>query len=377
VCAGADSSAPGNEVRTAPVFREILYSQSWEDPDVDRRALDIGPEDDLLTIAASGDNAFAFLLDEPRSLTALDFNGAQCRLLELKMAAIERLSHGELLELAGATPSRDRGVVYRKLRDALSAPAREFWDERPELIARGVIHVGRFERYFERFRRWVLPGVHSRRVRDELLACPTLEAQRAFYRERWDGVRWRAMFRLFFNRTVMGRLGRDPAMFRYVDGDVAAAVRERVRHGLTETPVATNWFLEYILRGGWESETRRPAWLLEANQAKLRRLLPRLSIVHGELESFLPTARPESFGKLCLSDVFEYVSEEAAAHLFRALARASRDGAVISYREMMVPRPVPESLCDVLVEDEELGRRCHRDDRSFFYGAHRVVRVRR
>ena len=32
-----------------------------------------------------------------------------------------------------------------------------------------------------------------------------------------------AMFRMFFSRTVMGRFGRDPSFFRYVEGDVAAA----------------------------------------------------------------------------------------------------------------------------------------------------------
>ena len=42
LCRGADSPRPRSEIRIAPVFRSLLYSQSWEDPDVDRRALDSG-----------------------------------------------------------------------------------------------------------------------------------------------------------------------------------------------------------------------------------------------------------------------------------------------------------------------------------------------
>jgi len=361
--------------RAAPVFRDLLYSQSWEDPEVDREVLRIAPGDDVLTIAASGDNAFALLLDEPRSLTALDVNASQCFLTELKMAALTALGHGELLGFVGVLPARGRGRTYRRIRDGLSAPAREFWDGTPDSIERGIIHVGRFERYFELFRRFVLPCVHSRHTRSELFSCRTLEEQRAFYRSRWDGVRWRMLFRAFFNRTVMARFGRDPRTFRYVEGDVAAAIRERARHGFTATLAAGNWFLAYILCGEYAASGRLPAYLDEDNHPKLRRLLPRVTIVNDEAGRFLAGCLDGSFNKYCLSDIFEYMNEEAADRLFDELWRVSPGGAVLSYREMMVPRTRPAYLARKLVEDVELGERCHRQDRTFFYGAHHVVRV--
>ena len=366
-----------SEVRGAPVFRDILYAQSWEDPEVDRKALGIAPDDDVLTIAASGDNAFAFLLDAPRSLTALDFNASQCCLMELKMAALAGLSHGELLEFVGVLPSRQRTATYRRVRGGLGPVARGVWDGRAETIERGVIHAGRFERYLARFRRFVLPWIHSRAVRDDLLGCRTLDEQRSLYVDRWDNRRWRAFFGLFFSRIVMERWGRDPSMFKYVEGDVASTILGRVRHGLTEIPVATNWFLEYLLRGSYTGPRRLPPWLLEDNQPRLQRLLPRLRIVHDEIERFLPASGDGGFSCYALSDIFEYMSEGAAGRLFGALWRASRDGARISYREMMVPRSRPAWLREALVEDEELGARCHRQDRSFFYGAHHVLAVRR
>lgn len=358
-----------------PDFPEIIYSQSWEDPEVDRLALAIGPHDDVLTIAASGDNALAFLLDEPRSLTALDVNLSQCCLMELKMAALATLGRGELLDFVGVFPAKNRRRTYRRLRDAVSAPTRAFWDEHPRLIERGILHVGRFERYLGTFRRFILPLVHSRSVCDALFACRTLEDQRELHRSRWDGIRWRALFRLFFSRSVMGRLGRYPGAFRYVDRDVACTLLGRARRGLTGTPTHGNWFLAYILYGTYGPSSAVPAWLDEDNHPKLRRLLSRVTIVNDDARRFVAARQHGSFSKFCLSDIFESLSEEDSGRLFRELWRAGREEATLSYREMMVPRVRPTSLAAELVEDRDLGERCRRCDRTFFYGTHHVVHV--
>ena len=38
------------------VFQRILYAQGWEDPDVLCAALEPGPDDHVLSVAAAGDN---------------------------------------------------------------------------------------------------------------------------------------------------------------------------------------------------------------------------------------------------------------------------------------------------------------------------------
>ena len=99
-----------SEVRLAPVFSKILYSQAWEDPAIDLAAwggLDAG--DDVFAIGASGDQTLFFALHGPRSITALDFNLTQCVLLELKIRAIERLTWAEMLEFLGVRPCGNSG----------------------------------------------------------------------------------------------------------------------------------------------------------------------------------------------------------------------------------------------------------------------------
>jgi S-adenosylmethionine-diacylglycerol 3-amino-3-carboxypropyl transferase len=327
-------------------------------------------------MAASGDHALAPLLDEPHSLIAVDRSLSQCCLMELKLAALERLSYGELLEFVGFRATDRRAAVYRRIRHALSPHARVFWNERKGLVERGILHVGRLERYFALFRRFVLPCIHSRRTCEELFACRTLAEQRDFYRDRWDRARWRWWIRVFFNRAVMGRLGREVRTFRYVERDVAATLRERARHALTEMPVAGNWFLSSILCGSYEPSAELPPYLREENHAKLRGLLPRVTIVHDDVERLLGETRDGTFHKFCLSDVFEYLSEEATDAVFAEVWRTGAAGATISYRELMVPRAPGASLAARLVEDEDLGAVCHRRDRSFVYGAHHVLTVR-
>ena len=59
------------------------------------------------------------------------------------------------------------------------------------------------------------------------------------------------LFRVFFSRFVMGRLGRDPEFFRYVEGSVSDRILSRTRHALTVLPTHANPFLAYILTGNY------------------------------------------------------------------------------------------------------------------------------
>ena len=366
-----------SEVAARPVFKRILYSQAWEDPDCDREGLAIGPEDDVLAVGASGDNALAFVLAGARSVTAIDFNPNQNHLLELKLAALEALDPPDLHAFLGVRGHAGRAFFYRLLRPALSPAAREFWDEQPALIERGVIHVGRFEGFLGLFRRYALRLVHRRRTTARLLEARTLEEQRAFYHERWDTRAWRTLFRVFFSRYLIGRLGRDPAFFKYVEVDqVGETFRRRCEHALCDLPLRENWFIEYILTGTYKQAF--PPYLRPENQAALRqRARAALRLEVGSFEEFLPRQAESSYSGFYLSDIFEWMSEEAFAALLRQFIRVSRPGGRLTWRNLLVPRVRPAGLDDLLTVDEPLSRRLHEQDRSFVYGNFVVATVKK
>ncbi|MDH3443985.1 MAG: BtaA family protein, partial [Deltaproteobacteria bacterium] len=246
----------------SPKYPAIRYAQCWEDPVSLRRALRVSQTDDIVSIASGGENSFALLLDGPRSLTAVDSNAAQLFLVELKMRALKRLDYDDFAGFIGARPCQTRERLYRAVRPELSPEAREYWDNRTVKIDQGIIHCGKFENYFSIFRRVVLPLVHtSTRVR-QLLTASSVAEQRAYYHRVWNNHRWRALFRVFFGKWLMGSLGRDPSVFQYVRiDDIAEELLHRASRGVAEVPLRDNYFIEYILTGRFKDLERSHPYL--------------------------------------------------------------------------------------------------------------------
>src|SRR5439155_18473826 len=174
-------AAPAIEARAA--FDFIRYASVWEDADVLCEALGpVARGGRLLSIASAGDNVLALLTLGPAEVVAVDLSRAQLACVELRIAAFRMLADDELLEFLGfpagaaaedggaagdAGGRRDRRALasyrrrcYARLRGALSPGAAGFWDAHAGALERGPIHAGKFERYFHRFRRYVLPLVH-------------------------------------------------------------------------------------------------------------------------------------------------------------------------------------------------------------------------
>ena len=356
-------------------FSSIRYAQCWEDADVLLKALDIRPGACCLSIASAGDNSLAMLARNPARVVAIDLNLAQLACLDLRVAAFRVLLHGEMLELVGSVPSVRRLDLYRRCRPCLPNESRRFWDGRPELIEGGIGTAGKFERYFSIFRRSVLPLVHSRRTVEALFESRTPDGRQAFYARAWNTWRWRLLFRIFFfSRFIMGRMGRDPAFFKYVEGPVATRIAERTRYALTVLDPSQNPYLEWILTG--RHSRSLPFALRPENFESIRSNLDRLERRCQSIEEFLEEAGPDSFDAFNLSDIFEYMPPEEYSRLLGRLLEASRPGARLAYWNMLAPRSRPESLADRLVPKTELALRLAAEDKAFFYSAFVVEEVR-
>lgn len=362
-----------SEVAGKARFDAIRYAQCWEDADVLLAGLEIREGDVCLSIASAGDNSLSLLTRNPSRVIALDLSPAQLACLELRVAAYRELTHPELLELIGSEPSRRRHHLYLRCRPLLTAGARDFWDAHPHEVDGGVGDAGKFERYFSLFRRRVLPLVHSTgRVR-ALMRGGDREHRLAFYRQTWDTWRWRLLFRVFFSRFVMGRLGRDPAFFSYVEGSVADRILERTRHALTELDPASNPYLQWILTGRHVSAL--PHALRPEHFETIRANLDRLEWHCESIEAFLARPDAPAIDRFNLSDIFEYMSEENFHRLLETLVRHARAGGRLAYWNMLVPRSRPERMADRLSPLTELAGKLHYQDKAFFYSKFIVEEV--
>ncbi|HEY0972261.1 MAG TPA: BtaA family protein [Gemmatimonadales bacterium] len=363
------SGVPGplaSEAAEHADFTHVLrYAQCWEDADVLLAALDVQPGDTCISIASAGDNSLSLLSRGAGRVIAVDLNPAQLAALELRVAAYRELSHAELLELVGSRPSTRRASLYARCRALLTPDARRFWDARPAEVEGGIGGAGKFERYFRLFRERVLPLVHRRATVEQLLVHRDPAARRDFYDRRWDTLRWRLLFRVFFSELVLGRLGRDPSFFRYVEGSVAEHLMGRVRHALVELDPSENAYLGWILTG--EHREALPHALRPESFEAIRANLDRIEWHLEPIERLVDRGVISGFQRANLSNIFEYVSREHAAALLGRLCDAAAPGARLAYWNMMVPRHGAEYLPERLRALPELSRRLFLQDRAFFY----------
>lgn len=353
-------------------FGLIRYANCWEDAELLVRALEPRPGKRILSIASAGDNAIA-LAAAGAEVVAADLSIPQLACAELRIAAIRELEYDELLEFLGITQHSARLTVYAKLRGGLSTRAAEYWDRQPEVLAAGLIHGGKFENYFRVFRKRFLSLIHSRRTVAEMLRPKSRAEREEFYERHWNNRRWRWLFKIFFSRTVMGRLGRDPEFFRYVEGSVADRILTRARHALVELPTDENPFLQFIVNENYGPAL--PTYLRPDSYDAVRQGIERITLVHGPIDQVAQTHRASGWDGYNLSDIFEYMGPELTEQVYGRLIEHARPDARLAYWNMLVPRRRPERFAERIESLDQLAADCFFDDRAFFYSAFVIERV--
>ena len=266
-----------------------------------------------------------------------------------------------------------RWATYRSLASELTAVSREFWDQRQSTIEGGFIHAGKFENYFRKFRTRMIPLIHHRRTVETLLAEKDKPDRVTFYESKWNNWRWRLLFRIFFSRFVMGRLGRDPEFFRYVEGSVSDRILSRARHALTVLPTHANPFLTYILTGNYGDAL--PRYLRPEYFEPIRDNLEWLTLFRGSIEDAAREYGDDGFDGYNLSDIFEYLPENICQRIYEQLLAVARPRARLAYWNMLVPRTCPAPLSHRVRRLSELDQRLFERDLAFFYSAFVVEEV--
>jgi S-adenosylmethionine-diacylglycerol 3-amino-3-carboxypropyl transferase len=347
----------------------IRYSQVWEDHQVLCDGLNIGSDDDVLSIASSGCNVFAMLLAGAKSITAIDMSAAQIALVELKIVAIRTFSHEVFVAFIGASKMiEDRIVLYRQLRHQLSVQSQLFWDVHTEEIAQGVIHCGRFDRYLRVFLDTVISKIWPKGSQQALLDANSLIEQQAIYNDLCDSPEFRNSFRRYAGKEMMSLLGRDLAQLKYVEiPDLGSHFLDRFRHCLINISNDENFYMEYSLLGHYRDLEKGPLYMRAENFEQLKGLVDRVHLVTDEIESYLNKVPPGTYSKVNLSDIFEYMSDADSQQLFKLLAKRLRSKGRLAYWNLLVPRTPSAPLLGKLKPLTALSERHHKIDRTWFY----------
>ncbi len=330
--------------------RNLVYNTSWEDPAVDLRAMRLGQGDRVLTITSAGCNVLDYALEGPERIVAVDANPRQTALLELKLAAIRRLSYEDMFALFGRGWHGDYPALYHRfLRGELSAFARAYWDRRMDwftwpdanFYTRGLTGLAM------RSIQWRLRADRTlgRLVRG-LFEQPDIETQRRYYLDEVRPRFWTPFLRWFLSTPLfMALIGVPMPQRRLLEADGAGGVSSSIQAMIDElfctVPAHDNYFWGVYVFGGYQPE-RCPRYLTPDGFARLKAgLIDRIEFHTCTVTDYLERPGP-ALTHAVLLDHMDWMSSyypEALEAEWAALLRRLEPGGQILFRSAHAAPP--------------------------------------
>ncbi len=353
-----------SEIEDYAKFDIIRYAQVWEDAEILIEALQINEKDKILSIASAGENAISMLTKNPNKIYAIDLNLNQMACTEFKKIAYKFLDYDECMKLIGVFECNNRIELYNKIKEELTENTKKYFDKNIDIIKQGIINAGKFEHYFNIFGQKVLPLIHNKKIRQELLKSKTREERIEFYNKIWNNFRWRALFKIFFSRTVMGKLGRDKAFFRYVNVNVAEHILERTKYAITELDTSQNSYLHYIINGKYDNVL--PVAYRKENFETIKKNIDNLILLTENVETFIEREDVDYISKYNLSDIFEYMDNSQMCKIIEKIFTKSPSKTRIVYWNMLADKRASKYFENLEYKEKE-SKELLKKDKAFFY----------
>jgi S-adenosylmethionine-diacylglycerol 3-amino-3-carboxypropyl transferase len=378
--------------------RSLVYNTCWEDPSVDRQALQLTPTDSLLVITSAGCNVLDYALDGPRAIHAVDANPRQTALLELKLAGIRALAYEDFFRIFGKGSHPDFARLYQqRLREQLSPFARQWWDQRQAWFLNSEYSQGTF---FYRglsgsvarsFRAYLALRPRLRESIDQLFAARSIEEQRAVYDSEVKPLVWSRAINWALSRQVtMSMLGvphpqRKEVVAQHAGG-VAGFVRESLEYVLRELPLTSNYFYSVYVRGGYSTDCC-PEYLMPNNFERLKAGLVDCIQPHTTTVTAFLQGHEEHITRYVLLDHMDWMAgyhPEALVEEWHAiLARAAPSARILfrsahaqpAYLQGITVDQAGTRLREVLRFHDDWARELTRKDRVHTYAGFHIADV--
>jgi len=371
----------------------LVYNTCWEDPRVDRVALDLDPNDSVLVITSAGCNALDYVLAGAKHVHAVDMNPLQNALLELKLAAASVLEYDDFFLLFGRGRAVDWKSIYPAIRQELPEHAREIWDRRGAAYFGG--REGRRSFYFRGSSgtfAWLVNGYVNRVAKlrssvDYLLEALTVEEQVIIYREHRLGERlFRPLVKFLLRRdTTLAMLGVPRSQRQQLDGQYSGGIvqfiMDRVEEVLTKRPLIDNYFWRVYLTGEYTPDCC-PEYLQEANYALMRTARERMTVSTDSILGYLNRYEGH-INRYVLLDHMDWLHEnhrDVLGQEWQAIVDKAADNCRVLWRsagfDASFVNPIPvrsaRGTCEVgqlLTYHTELAQQLHQKDRVNTYGS--------
>ena len=296
----------------------LVYNTCWEDPRLDRVALEFGPDDNVMVITSAGCNALDYTLAGPNHVHAVDMNPRQNALLDLKCSAIRNLEYEEFFQMFGQGRLPGVKEIYRqKLREQMPTWSQDFWDKkikwfdnsRKSFYYRGT--SGAIARMIKSYTDRVI------RVRphlDLLLDAESLEQQQEIYEKYLKEKFWSGLMKFTLNRdTTMSMLGVPKAQRRQIEtqyeGGLVKFIQDCMESVFAKLPIKDNYFWRVYLNGEYTANCC-PEYLKPQNFQRLKDgMVDRVSTHTDSVQGFLEK-HDGAISRFILLDHMDWLSDK-------------------------------------------------------------------
>jgi S-adenosylmethionine-diacylglycerol 3-amino-3-carboxypropyl transferase len=367
------------------LFQGLVYTQIWEDPEIDLEALRLEPSSHVVAIASGGCNVLSYLTADPARITAVDLSRAHVALNRLKLVAADRLPSWEMFHrFFGVADDEANIEAYEQLiAPHLDAQSRAYWETRTlqhlgrrriSIFARNAYRHGVLGRFI---------GIAHATARvygvdlNEILSAKSLEEQRAFFESMLaplfdkPAVRWATA-----NRLSLYGLGIPPAQYEALAGGstMGDVLRERVERLACGFSLNDNYFAwqAFGRRYSDDDEGPLPPYLRREQFGAVRARVDRVEVLNRSITEYLGTCPAASCDRYVLLDAQDWMTDSQLNALWGEITRTARPGARVIFRTAAAPSLLPgrldASLLDCWDYEEEASRSFTRRDRSAIYG---------
>lgn len=335
----------------------IRYANCWEDTESLINTLEENKK--ILSICSAGDNVLGMLTKNPKEIVAFDINETQLNLLNLKIAAFKKLKYEEILILLGIKKG-DSLKLFKKLERTLDKDTYNYFIQNKRILKKGIINSGKFEKYFQLFRKIIIPLFTNKKNIKKLASYSNVKEQKEFYEEKINNKRLKRIFNIFFGFKIMGKYGRDKSFYDHVSDKEQSAfeIKKRFDIGISTIPNKTNPYITYILLNEFTNDAL-PYYLQKENYNSIKNNINKIIIKKGTLLDI-----NMKFDYCNLSDIFEYMSEEDFNKNINHLDKITKNNCRVLYYNMQNKRYIENKN---FVLNQKLSNCLKQKNKSYFY----------
>lgn len=339
------SSKVNDRIFNAIYKRSLVYNTCWEDPAVDRQALELTSDDRMLVITSAGCNVLDYAILGPAHIDSVDANPRQTALLELKMASIRNLDFDDFFQIFGEGYHPEFREVYGDvLVKELEGFTRNYWDKKGgafygKSLGSSFYYRGLSGQVAKLVRMYINARPKLRGHFETFLNATNLDEQREIYDSRIKPLLWGPKMNWVLSRQMtMNMLGVPHPQRREVENahadGIAAFIRDSIEYVFRQLPIWMNYFWSVYLRGGYTRENC-PEYLKEENFNILKNgYVDRIAPHTTTVTDFL-TRRGDSISRYVLLDHMDWMSTYYPAELvkeWQEIFNRSTDDARILFR---------------------------------------------